>query len=100
MRYDPYIKSLVGKIFKLLPMREQTSDGVELYFDVYISDLADELSGAFITFPELYDSPDYVSVVNCIGYLRDHWEDISFDSFRSKVLRMTNDVASLIVEVD
>lgn len=100
MRYDPYIKSLIGKIFKLLPMREQTSDGVEIYLDIYISDLADELTGAFTTFPELYDVPCYVSIANSVGYLRDHWEEISFDSFRSKVLRMTNDVASLIVEVD
>lgn len=96
MRYDAYVDRLVGRIFKLLPMREQEEQGAQLFLDAYISDLADEVSGACVTFPELLNVPEFVGVVNSLNYLRHHWLDLSFGAYRSTVLKMTNGTARLI----
>lgn len=99
MRYEAYVRALTGRIFKLLPMREQVDQGINLFLDTYIADLADETTGAYVTFPELFETPSFVSAVNSLNYLRYHWEDMSFNSYRSTVLKMTNSVASIIKEV-
>ena len=96
MRYDAYIRVLIGRIFKLLPMREQVEQGVDLFLDTYLADLADETAGACITFPELYELPAFVSTVNSLNYLRYHWLDMEFSSYRSTVLKMTNNIADIV----
>lgn len=96
MRYEAYIRALIGRIFKLLPMREQVDQGANLFLDTYISDLADEATGAYVTFPELFDAPSFVSAVNSLNYLRYHWEEMSFGSYRSTILKMTNSIAGII----
>lgn len=95
MRYDAYVGRLVGRIFKLLPMWEQENQGEQLFLDSYISDLADELTGACVTFPELLNIPEFVGVVNSLNYLRHHWPELSFRAYRSTVLKMTNGAARL-----
>lgn len=99
MRYEAYVRSLVGRVFKLLPMREQVDQGIDLFLDTYIADLSDEISGACVTFPELYDLPEFISAVNSLNYLRYHWLEMEFKAYRSTVLKMTNHIACLIGEV-
>lgn len=96
MRYDAYLRRLISRIFKLLPMREQVDEGVNLFLDTYVSDLADETVGACVTFPELYEMPDFVSVVNSLNYMRGHWADMEFANYRSTVLKMTNNISDIV----
>ncbi len=100
MRYEAYIRRLISRVFKLLPMREQVDVGVNLFLDMYISDLADEMTGAYITFPELYEDPNFVAAVNSMNYLRCHWEDTSFKTYRGIILKMTNSIAGIIGRCD
>lgn len=99
MRYEAYIRRLIDRVFKLLPMREQVDQGVNLFLDTYIADLADETTGAYVTFPELFETPDFVSAVNSLNYLRYHWEEMPFSTYRSVVLKMTNNIAGIVKEV-
>lgn len=99
MRCEAYIRRLIGRIFKLLPMREQQEDeGINLFLDMYVSDLADEMTGAYITFPELFEDPRFVGAVNSLNYMRYHWLDMSFRSYRSSVLKMTNALSNILEE--
>ncbi len=98
MRYDHYIRSTVGRIFKLLPLREQTELGANIFLDAYIGDLANEMAGSMVTFPELCEIPPYVGAVNNVNYMRHHWEDIPFQTYRSAVLKMTNSLTKMLGE--
>ena len=98
MRYDSYLRSMIGRIFKLLPLREQTDMGANMFLDAYIDDLSLDSAGAMETFPELYECPLFVSVVNSLNYMRYHWSDMPFSSYRSTVLRMTNGLSKLLGE--
>lgn len=98
MRYDYYIKTMIGRVFKLLPMREcsMENNGQNVYLDVYIYDLSRESQGAYETFPELYNVKEYISFTNTLSYLTCHWEDIGFKTYRSSVLKMTNNLAHIL----
>lgn len=98
MRYDYYIKTMIGRVFKLLPMRESSMDcdGQNVYLDVYIDDLSRESQGAYNTFPELYSIKEYISFTNTLSYLTCHWEKIEFKTYRSSVLKMTNNLAHIL----
>ena len=69
-----YFYSLIGKIFKILPLREEI-DGPE--FHSYVDALWVEMSGALKLFPELWDEPKYISVLNIIGYLSMNTVDVA-----------------------
>ena len=99
MRYEAYLRRLINRIFKLLPMREQEDQGINVFLDTYVTDLAEEAAGACITFPELYEMPSFVAVVNSLNYLRYHWLETEFSSYRSTVLKMTNNIACIVEEV-
>ena len=61
-----YFYSLVGKIFKILPMRE---DGDTDDYRAYVDALWAEMSGALKLFPDLWEQPKYIAVLNIIGFL-------------------------------
>lgn len=69
-----YFYSLVGKIFKILPLRE-AGDTVE--FHAYVDALWAEMSGALKLFPELWDNNKYISVLNIVGYLSMNSVDVA-----------------------
>lgn len=98
MRYDSYLRSMIGRIFKLLPLREQTDLGANMFLDAYVDDLSLDAAGAMMTFPELYERASFVSVVNSLNYMQHHWEDMSFRAYRSTVLKMTNSLSKLLDE--
>lgn len=69
-----YFYSLVGKIFKILPLRE-AGDTTE--FRAYVDGLWMEMSGALRLFPELWDNSKYVSALNIVGYLSMNEVDVA-----------------------
>lgn len=60
-----YLESLVGKLFKILPMREAESVSLKDYLD----SLWLEMSGAYLSSDELQSNSDYIAVLNILRYL-------------------------------
>lgn len=60
-----FLASLVGKIYKVLPLYE--NGGTEVF--LYIERLVAELNGAMFTFPELSNEEYYISIVNNLNYI-------------------------------
>ena len=69
-----YFYSLVGRIFKILPLREA---GYTPEYRAYVDALWMEMSGALKLFPELWNNSKYVSVLNIIGYLSMNEVDVT-----------------------
>ena len=64
-----YLCSLTGKLFKVLPLREEH---YKTGYLTYLDSLWIEMSGACSTFPALWEDTDYIAVLNIIGYLNTH----------------------------
>lgn len=64
-----YLQSLTGRIFKILPMREQQEQGDNLYLDLYLESLSLEMHGACETFTCLRACPDYIMLLNTVNGL-------------------------------
>lgn len=79
-----YLESLIGKLFKILPLRESESKSLGEYLD----SLWMEMSGAYMTFPELQSSSEYISMLNVIGYLT--MNTVSVKQCKREVFKMIN----------
>nr|DAE62727.1 MAG TPA: hypothetical protein [Caudoviricetes sp.]DAH59260.1 MAG TPA: hypothetical protein [Caudoviricetes sp.] len=66
---EAYLLSLTGRIFKVLPMREQQEQGDDVYLDLYLDSLSLEIHGACDTFPCLRVCSDYIMVLNTVNGL-------------------------------
>lgn len=63
-----YFEALVGKLFKILPMRESE----DAFLGEYLDSLWIDMSGAYLTLPDLQSSAEYISMLNIVGYLTTH----------------------------
>ena len=81
-----FIHGLTGRIFKMLPLREESDKGEMVYLNEYMESLARDVIGAMTTFPELAQYPEYITVVNTIQYL--NMEPSEFAVFRKEVFHM------------
>lgn len=81
-----FIRGLTGRIFKMLPLREEADTGEQVYLTEYVDSLARDVIGAMTTFPELAEFPEYITVVNTIQYLNTVESD--FSVFRKEVFHM------------
>ena len=80
-----YLQSLTGRIFKILPMREQQEQGDNLYLDLYLESLSLEMHGACETFPCLRACPDYIMLLNTVNGL---CADTSLPFLKREVFKM------------
>lgn len=64
-----FIHSMVGKVYKVLPLKEESDAGMDTHFAEYLDSLCADAVGAFDTFPELQKIPHYITVVNSLQYL-------------------------------
>ena len=60
-----YLKTLIDKVYKILPMKEENSETLHCY----LSGLTHELVGCYQLYYELVDEPRFLSVVNIVKYL-------------------------------
>lgn len=90
MRISPetYLDSLTGKIYKLIPMRDDKESGVEVFLEKYLDSLIIELMGAMDTYPDLGCNEQYISIVNTVQYMAHH--NIDRAVWRREAFKMLN----------
>jgi len=67
-----YVDSLHGKVFKILPQKEEHNPNLEKY----LMNLCIEVKGAYCVFPELAKISEYIDLVNILHYLYHHDFDV------------------------
>ena len=88
---ERYLHALVGKIFKLLPIREE---GDEDAFMAYAQGLQRELSGCETVLRRVACDPDWVSILAILANIIEG--DVAFARFRRDVFRMISLCEKLI----
>ena len=71
-----YLKALIDKVYKVLPMKEENSETLHCY----LTGLTHELIGAYRLYFELVDEPRFLNVVSIVKYL----ESNDFDTATCK----------------
>lgn len=92
---ETYLTSLQGKIFKLLPMREASDQGVDNHLDDYIDNLCANYEGALACYPELSSVREMAEVQSNIWSLRRNTK-CDFLKWRSTVLRSTRLIQTVL----
>ena len=64
-----FIHSMVGKVYKILPLKEEHDAGEDTHIAEYIDSLCTDAVGAFETFNELKAMASYITIVNTLQYL-------------------------------
>lgn len=77
-----YFSTLVNRLFKILPMREDNEGSLAEYMD----SLMVELIGFGSLSPEVGDNAAFVSILSTLKYLQDNI-DVSVRVFRREVFR-------------
>lgn len=85
-----YLNSVIGKLFKILPLREA---GDTNEFRLYVDGLWSEMSGALKLFPELWDDPRYLSILSILGFLC--MNEVSVEKCRREVFQSINIVKQI-----
>jgi len=80
-----FLNSLTNKIFKILPLKEQNND----FLFSHLNSLQIELIGALVTFPELKNSSNYLSIINVINFLGDN--SFSKQQCKREVFKIVNE---------
>ena len=88
MSYISFIKSLTGKIYKILPMKEDELKGKTVHLNEYINSLSIEIIGATKTFPELVNEDGYISIINIINFMNNN--EFDFKICKREVFKMLN----------
>ena len=88
-----FLTVITGKIFKILPLREDDNE----YVHEYLDSLRIEMTGAIETFPELHENYDFISLVNTINYLIGN--DFDVPTCKREVFKMLKVVNRLQVNV-
>ena len=70
-----FIHSLIGKIYKILTLKEESDAGRDVHWLGYVESLSRDMVGACSTFYELSVSPDYITVLNILEYMQVHEVD-------------------------
>ena len=59
---NDFLGSIIGKIYKVLPLKEEGNS----YLPEYLDSLLVQLKGALVTYPGLSSNVRYITVINCI----------------------------------
>lgn len=78
---DSYLNSLVGKLFKIIPMKEDESDTLPFY----VNSLSIEINGGMITFPLLASNDKYITIANIINCLNK--ETFAFEIVKREIFK-------------
>lgn len=75
-----YFRTLVNRFFKILPIREENEETLV----TYMQSLQLEILGCQSLISEMYDDPDYISLLSVLQYLIDN-PQISKSSLKREV---------------
>ena len=64
-----FIHSMVGKVYKILPLKEESDSGKDTHCEEYIHSLCADAMGAIETFPELQINSSYITILNALQFL-------------------------------
>lgn len=81
-----FLERLRGKIFKLLPMREDSDNGEQNYLKRYLVNLTSSYDGMLLNYPKLKEISSIIEVQNNLASMREN-PCLEFDSWRATVLR-------------
>lgn len=81
-----FLERLRGKIFKLLPMREDSDNGEQNYLKRYLVNLTSSYDGMLLNYPKLKEISSIIEVQNSLASMREN-PCLEFDSWRATVLR-------------
>lgn len=65
---DTHLRSLIGRIWKLIPLKEQNNQ----FLKIHLESLSFELIGSYKAFPSLAVFPEYINIVNTIIFLHEN----------------------------
>ena len=82
MQCSAYMDRLIGKLFKIIPLKEEVS--ADTFFS-YCDSLWIEMSGAIKTFPELENDTRYITILNIVGFLT--MNEVDFPRCRREVFQ-------------
>lgn len=93
------LRSIRGKIFKLLPMRESFDRGEDNHLEDYVENLSIAFSGAIINFQNLGLDKDVLDAFNIISGLRGIAQ-MPYKQVRSAILRSVRILTSAIDRIE
>ena len=88
-----YLDSLIGKVYKILPLREDAGYGDMESFYKYVEGLSVELIGAYKNFDELKNYAEYIAIVNIVQFLTEN--PIPIYKCKTQVFKMINLIEKL-----
>lgn len=101
-----FFKSLIPKLFKVLPLAGIYKDHLEqkssTYYE-YMNSLSIEMTGAIKTFDlssNDYLYMKYIMILNIVNYLGDSAFDISEHEFRKEIFKSINVLKNILVEIE
>lgn len=83
---DSYMRSLVNRFFKILPIKESGNEYGEESLDTYIRSLQVELLGCKELIVVINEDPSFLSLINILQYLIDN-PDCSVRTVKREVFR-------------
>ena len=93
MNIDTFLHSLVPKLFKCVPLKQENQLTL-----TYLNSLMIEFNGATETFPMLKANSRFITIINTINYFR--FNDIPFSILRKEIFKCISEVEKLIIEID
>lgn len=89
-----YLNSLVGKLFKIIPLKENETDTLPSYID----SLSIEINGGMITFPVLASNDKYITIANIINCLNK--EAFAFEIVKREVFKAIGQTEKIISSLE
>lgn len=89
-----YLSSLKGKVYKILPMKEEDDKGLK----TYINSLCVELEGSVgvSTLPVTSESTEYIRVICVIKWLKEN--DFTVNVCRREIFKCLNIIETMLGE--
>lgn len=85
-----YLKSLINKVYKILPLKEE--DSATIY--QYLGGLAVEMQGCYDLHHELTESPQFMAALCVVQYLATEQYDVQ--TCRREVFKAINNISYLV----
>ena len=87
-----YLKSTIGKLYKILPLYEEYKETIS----TYIHSLKSELIGALNNFPYLANNGKFIGIINTLAYMANN--EFSKEMCKREVFKCINVIEMIIKE--